>query len=568
MRIVLLRCVGKAMPALALAIAALAASPASALTDGVCPNDEQRAALGAASLPDCRVYELASAGAKYGQPVVVTKISRTGGRALAWSIGAFAGSDQPSLLNFYDFAREADGWQTESLTAPTGYVNARATIVLGTISDLSRGLFLYRSAAAVDSREVGFYASDLPAGPAAEIGPLFSPHALALNPAFLGPRFSEPSASGDLSRVAFMLEGPTVRGAEGVNYLWPGDTTAQNPEGQGFASLYEYNGTGSATPRLVGLDSAGHLIGQCGTSVGFPVEGVFTRLQGDELYNAVSADGSRVFFTVAGPCGVGSGPPVDELFARTGGLQTVAISEPSSGPAGDCSACDTSTPLGAVFQGASEDGTKVFFLTNQALLRTDGDGTTDLYEYDSSAPAHEKIVQVSGGGAGDPNAGRGAQVQGVARVSEDGSHVYFVARGLLTGGRGPAGDAALAGADNLYVFDTHTRETAFIADLCSGPGMSGVVPDGRCPASSGAGDLEDWRLEDSRPVDATPDGRFLVFTSSADLTPGDESGTPQVFEYDAREGTLALVSHAQNGIAGALGGWRLPGGNCTSQLHR
>ena len=46
----------------------------------------------------------------------------------------------------------------------------------------------------------------------------------------------------------------------------------------------------------------------------------------------------------------------------------------------------------------------------------------------------------------------------------------------------------------------------------------------------------------------TPDGQFLVFTSSADLTPGDTSTAQQVFEYDAQTGELVRVSIGQNGF--------------------
>ncbi len=51
-----------------------------------------------------------------------------------------------------------------------------------------------------------------------------------------------------------------------------------------------------------------------------------------------------------------------------------------------------------------------------------------------------------------------------------------------------------------------------------------------------------------READVTPDGRFLVFTSSADLTPDDTSTARQVFEYDAQTGALVRVSIGQDGF--------------------
>jgi hypothetical protein len=50
-------------------------------------------------------------------------------------------------------------------------------------------------------------------------------------------------------------------------------------------------------------------------------------------------------------------------------------------------------------------------------------------------------------------------------------------------------------------------------------------------------------------VQATPDGRFLVFESVADLTPGDTSSVPQVFEYDALREKLVRVSIGAAGYA-------------------
>ena len=56
-----------------------------------------------------------------------------------------------------------------------------------------------------------------------------------------------------------------------------------------------------------------------------------------------------------------------------------------------------------------------------------------------------------------------------------------------------------------------------------------------------------WDAEDNRPAQATPDGRFLVFLGSAELTPGDTSRVPQLFEYDVQADRLTRVSTGVNG---------------------
>jgi hypothetical protein len=102
-----------------------------------------------------------------------------------------------------------------------------------------------------------------------------------------------------------------------------------------------------------------------------------------------------------------------------------------------------------------------------------------------------------------------------------------VAGGVLTTSPNRLGQVAQPGADNFYVFDADTDTTKFIATL-----------------SSEDGELWSERQEGA---DATPDGRFLVFTAVAHLTPDDTSAARQAFEYDAQTGELVRVSVGQEG---------------------
>lgn len=221
----------------------------------------------------------------------------------------------------------------------------------------------------------------------------------------------------------------------------------------------------------------------------------------------------------------------------------------------------------AEFAGASEDGSKVFFLTEQELFA--GNSTMNLYEYDFDVPGARKVVRVS---IGLPT----PEVQGVARVSEDGSSVYFVAKAVLTkeprgGTDGPCltelspterseeeltetGKCrAQGGGSNLYRFERDaahpTGTVTFIATL------------------SESLDKRDWQTRDQRPVQATADGRFLVFESAADLTAGDASGEPQIFEYDAATEELVRVSIGQAGYAGGTANANTSGAAITSQQY-
>jgi len=58
-----------------------------------------------------------------------------------------------------------------------------------------------------------------------------------------------------------------------------------------------------------------------------------------------------------------------------------------------------------------------------------------------------------------------------------------------------------------------------------------------------------WSRADNRQAQATPDGEFLVFPSSAHLTGEDKSKVPQIFEYDAAMTSLTRVSISQQGFS-------------------
>jgi hypothetical protein len=495
--------------------------------EATCPNETMEGFR--EYLPDCRAYEMVSPPFKEGRGLALTAVSSDGSRAFAESLGVFAGAEGGSPEVSYELVRSGSGWVASSLNPPARLfpygVMATAS------SDLGKSLWIMRGVTE------SVYAEDLyvreGSGSFVEVGPVLPPSLTAGPPSGpysgIGAYNSEihyAGASVDLSHILFRIEGE-----EGISLLWPGDTTVNERERR---SLYEYTGTGNAQPTLVGVEGAGRLISDCGTVLG----------SSEDAYNAVSSDGGTVFFTaqpIGGGCSLpvgGVAPEVQELWARLGGVESVVISEP---PSSQCQACDVAAvKKPAVFQGASEDGSKVFFLTEQELFA--GDTGMNLYEYDFDNPSGRKIIRVSGGSAAP-------DVQGVARVSEDGSHVYFVAKGALAG-KNAEGSAPTPGEDNLYLFE---RDAAYPA------GRLAFV------ATLSEADAHDWGSFDIRPVQATPDGRFMAFQSVADLTPGDVSGEPQIFEYDALQEELVRVSRGQTGYANGLTNANMNGSSIPEQ---
>jgi hypothetical protein len=446
-----------------------------------------------------------------------------GPRLLLRSFGSFSRiEDQPGLGALYEVSRSGPGdWRSLPLDAPFSTFSAFDVEAMS--PNFSRSLWA-GSTTPGEPESKDLYVSESGFG-----GRSFSPVGPAAPPSVRHQVLNFAGASDDLSRLMFRAFAPV---SSNESYLWPGDKT----KGEGMPSIYEYADTDNAEPLLVGISNEGpvasigesHLISECGTAFGST---------GGDSYNAISWDGSKVFFTALGrdaarecetlPAGAVE-PASNEIFARIDNGQsdahTVAISEPSGS---DCGECATSSRADAQYHGASLDGARVFFTTSQQLL-PGALGTGDnLYEYNFNGPAHERVTLVS---SGDP---AGARVLGVARVSEDGSHVYFVAQGVLTGEEENVyGVKPQEGAENLYV----SERVCLNGDAnCSKTHLSFI---GRLSAT-----------DDLRAFQVTPDGRFLVFQSTADLTPDEEGREEagQVFEYDARTGALVRVSQGDRG---------------------
>lgn len=342
------------------------------------------------------------------------------------------------------------------------------------------------------------------------------------------------NASANMDHIVFSV-------ADEDKQFWPGDSTV------GGRSLYEYHGTSGGEPVLVGVRNEGAAPWQAGAS--HLNEGAQLISECGIGYDGMSVDGDRVFFTAQHQEGCGGvQPEASELYARIDGSRTVSISRPSSE---DCAECDISeTALSASFTGASTDGVKVFFATEAKLFGgRGGESGTNLYEYNFGGSIGERVKLVA------PNVtpvlppspeGYGY----VADLTKDGTRLYFETPAELTGpqvsdqnGNGETVEGALqAGASVLlYAYDSRSGSTAFVA----GAHVSAEPP----PYFSGV------EPEPFKSLDATADGKYLVFETATDLQgTGSTSTVPQVFEYNAVSGTVSRVSRGQR----APGGFACP----------
>jgi hypothetical protein len=447
-------------------------------------------------LPDCRAYELVTPPYKEGGTVLDEPgaISQNGSRVIVGAGGAFSGIGNywysPERNNdaaTYQLERGADGWQPSPLTPPARQYSHS---VLMAVSAENFETTLWGAEKTISPGEkpaLRFHeAIYLRTGPAASefklVGP-GTPLGKSENNSTVSHELELVGGSRDLGHSLFEIQSAVIQPG-GHSDLWDGDTTKVG--GEGF-SLYEYvyTGTTDNEPVLVGIRNEGplkgvdhinegaDLISDCGTELGSRLINPLKNTAGS-VYNAVSSSGEVVFFTSFACEG---GPEVNELYARVNGEHTVAISEPvlPGGAAGECESSepchDAKKQLG-LFQGASEDGRRVFFLSEQSLVNGAPVDGMKLYEERLEGASVVQIVDLSNLGSA---AGINPEVQGVVHVSEDGERVYFVAKGKLAGsdrvaGREPEEAEPVQGADNLYLYEPEPNHagaynTVFVATL-------------------------------------------------------------------------------------------------------
>jgi DNA-binding beta-propeller fold protein YncE len=237
---------------------------------------------------------------------------------------------------------------------------------------------------------------------------------------------------------------------------------------------------------------------------------------------AVSADGSRIFW---------GNDSASALYVRdTAAGEGARLDVKES----DASGLGTPQP---VFQGASADGSVVFFSDSRRLTADANPKGSSLYRCElppggiGSGCASLTNVTVP------TEANESAEMLGIAPgVSEDAGTIYFVARGVLDEGPNELGDSAVPGAPNLYVWQ-QGEDVRYIATL--GEVDSYVWGKGPSPEPA----------EALLSASASPGAaRYLTFMSQRSLTGYDNrdatTGEPvhELFRYDILDERLVCVS--------------------------
>lgn len=535
-------------------------APLSALA-AECTNDAVRESQvssefpgGTAGLPGCLALEMVSPPKKFLQPAFGPVLfSRGGDRLLYRSVAALAGTQglQNSVGgDFYISSRSPSAWTTAPTSPPTSAQIDKGSNEVGLpyalSAEMDRWILFGSNRPQNQIGALQFFEGGLDGS--------FLPRSAVLVPnddsgkPFLNTN-SETSpwraTSRDLSTTLFRPEVASTT-------LLPGDpgagTSASSVPGGDRNEYVISSGPGDEPlPELLARDKDEVVHGGfCGTRIG---GGVWGGGSGRLDQGAISEDGSQIYFTTRPdqPGEVaGIWPSCDtanplRIMVRTMTLDGPEIAELI--PGGPATGDD-------LYQGASADGTKVYFTTTRQLVAADEDtggqcsakpgqsDGCDLYLYDSTLPEGDRLVLVSADP--DPTPQHEANVlSSITALSGDGSHLYFVAEEVLAANSNPEGATALDGEPNLYLYQ---RDAAHPDGTLSFVGVLSAEDEGLLwgverSFAGGAYAVPLWNGTEGG------DGHILLLTSSAPLTATDKDGGDRdVFRYDSAAATLQCVS--------------------------
>jgi hypothetical protein len=205
-----------------------------------------------------------------------------------------------------------------------------------------------------------------------------------------------------------------------------------------------------------------------------------------------------VFFSTEESLVAADTDAAEDVYQRSGGTTTLI----STGPAGNGSA-------NALFDGATPDGSRVYFRTRSSLTAGDTDSSLDLYERSGSTTTLVSTGATGGNGAFD------AYFDG---VSDDASRVLFSTRESIS---------ALDTDSRLDIYQRSAGATTLIST-----GLTG-----------GNGAFDAYYDKASR------DGTRVFFTTDESLLSGDTDTVQDI--YERQSNTTSLISIGPNGGNGA-----------------
>lgn len=483
--------------------------PFTSVLDDPCPNALVRKQTGAALLPDCRAYEIASAAESGGYDVESDLVP---GQS---QLNGYPGATDPSRLLYTVHYGAIPGTGQPTNFGPDPYVATRGENGWTT-------------------RYVGVPA-DAPPVTTPFASPLSGADATLSDFAFGGTDFCSPCfADGSVGVPIRLPDGSLVQGmagsipvsdpqpagrvekqfsADGSHFVF-GSTQKFEPDGNsGQVSIYDRNLEAGVT----------HVVSKTPLGVTMTGSGIA------EL--DISNDGSRILIgQLVGTDAEGNG--YYHLYMNVGDSSSTIDLTPG--------ATD-----GVLYDGMTSDGSKVFFTTKDALS-ADGDTSADIYRADvSSSSSSATLTRISTGieGTGDtdactpssnwntPEGGPNCDAVAIAGgggVSADDGSIYFLSPEKLDGTAN-----GQANQPNLYVarpgYAPHYITTLEVGNPAVVDGVT----------AAGTRNTTDFEV--------SPSGEYAVFSSRLSLTGYDNDGHVEIYRYGAPGDALDCVSCAPTG---------------------
>jgi hypothetical protein len=537
--------------------------PALAVAAANCPNEAFRTGP-SAGLPDCRAYEMVSPSNKNGgsvdggtaaETVPLPTFSSPNGEAVTYgSDTTFTDTDPLSSLvvSQYISRRGPEGWSTKAIIPAQEYPGGRVNIsgnnvdevpFEGFSEDLAYGFLVANEPAPVTGAPAGYYNPYL-VNTAEGSYTLLSSMVPPVQPPGQVNSNGEPENEGMRAIFAGFS-------ADSSHLIFQANDALTNNAVPGKENLYEY---ADGKLELVSIlpDETASL--ENPTFGSYAEESFSGNNKHYHFVHSISADGNRVFWTAG-----------DQIYMREGGLRTVDVSASQRTDCADHDPCtgkpepDPDGPAPATYLTANVEGTLVYFmscekLTNDSTARIvyadkscreggfadEAARGQDLYQYNVETGQLADItvnqVEQSAVMQGESTVVKGAEVEGMLGTSEDGSYVYFAARGLLA----PDATTVNGGGDPSNIYVWHDGEIHFIATL-----------------GTGYKEFDYIEALDDRTSRVTADGLHMAFQSALSLTGNDntplhgqecledfkaEVDCLDVYEYDATTNKLECAS--------------------------
>jgi NHL repeat/WD40-like Beta Propeller Repeat len=484
--------------------------PTDGATGDPCPNAPFR--IGAAKrLPDCRAYEMVTPvdkengdiivlekGGVIHAPLSLNQSSPDGNRLTYSSYRAFADATSAPITSTYLTSRSDTGWTSHGISPPRGRNTWEIVTTIDTqfkafSPDLCDSWLVSETDPPLTSGATAGYANlyhrDNCGSGAGAYTALIPAADEAVQPKDFRPELQGVADDGEHSLVR-------VRGRvtdDAIACTVPGDATSCRLQ------LYKWLPGGEL--RFVCLLPGGTPAPN-GCSAGSASGEISTDGRSQMVNNAISSDGSRVFWSDAAE-------KVGKIYVQIDGGPSVAVSAAGEALSGEV--------VSQYWTAASDGSRAIYSAGGEAELKK---GVTDLYEFTVD------------GGVTDRIAGK---VYGLLGASEDAKRIYLVSGEDLDAG-------AIENKPNLYLYEDEGEDFTFIGTLSQSDAepKNTFSPVNLVPRNHSA--------------QVSADGESAAFTSTASLTGFDntdaESGEPalEVFHYDAAAEELRCVSCNPTGV--------------------